>query len=110
MSFQFVDNAAIDDKTRKLIRSHAAKGKSAGKGRARRRPHQTPEQPTRDSRDANTQLECVDTSQDENLTLERPWYDGVSLLGVSFQMSSRTKNQFSRGDDSRSRSICYCKF
>jgi hypothetical protein len=102
MPFQFVDNAAIDDKARKLIRSHVAKGKNVGKGRARKKPHPTQEQqPPRDSRDTTTLLECVDTAENDELALERPWCDGVSLMSIPFEMSSKSKNLFSRGDNYR---------
>lgn len=97
MSFQFVDNTAIDGKTRKLIRSHAAKGKNAGKGRHQRRSLQAQEQQPKDkSNHVTGQLEPRDKDQEDELALERPWYDAVSLLGVRFNLTPRNKNLFTQ--------------
>ncbi|KAH8674146.1 hypothetical protein BX600DRAFT_509338 [Xylariales sp. PMI_506] len=49
MTFTFVDNAARDRETRRLIRSQAAKGRNIGKGRPRRKPRPA-EPPTPRSR------------------------------------------------------------
>lgn len=98
MSFQFVDNAFIDRGTRKLIRSHAAKGKNLGKGRPRRKPRATAVQLHTSARIATTrESESDDRMDDQGFILNHAFGDEFSFLAIPFELSPRSKAIFRQG-------------
>ncbi|KAK9422873.1 hypothetical protein SUNI508_04540 [Seiridium unicorne] len=95
MAFQFIDNASIDVKTRKLIRSQAAKGKNIGKGRPRRKPRPTDRelQPSV-SESFNGKTNADNTRWDQTLVLEHPRGDALSLYPMPFHLGPSSKVLF----------------
>jgi hypothetical protein len=102
MTFEFIDNAAIDRKTRKLIRSHAATGKNVGQKRPSRRKKQVSlgERRTvipRDSRADEGSRQCKRDSQEVALRIEMPISDGLFVVGFPIDLTPTSKILFHKG-------------
>jgi hypothetical protein len=98
MVFQFIDNASIDRRTRKLIRSHAAKGKNIGKGRPRRKPRPAnASQPPLDSDSNQEETDADHISNEQTLFLEQPRGEALSFYNMPFELSPRLKALFYKG-------------
>jgi hypothetical protein len=99
MSFKFVNNASIDRSTRKLIRSHAAKGKNVGKKHPSRRK-QTVLRAKLSLPLCNVKgVEETPAHESEEpvLPIERQIGDGLSVLLIPAELSPRSKVLVQRG-------------
>jgi len=102
MPFQFIDGAAIDSTSRKLIRSHAAKGKNLGRKLPSRRKQS--ERQSRTPRLAYLKDQIVEDIQNHALALdevspviiERPIGDGLSSLCFPAELSPASKGLFKK--------------
>ncbi|KAH6654744.1 hypothetical protein BKA67DRAFT_536046 [Truncatella angustata] len=92
MTLQFIDNSSIDSNTRRLIRSHAAKGKNIGKGRPRRKPRPAEGSPLLSVGGPNEPL-VARSENAQRITIERPHFDAVSLCST-FELSSTSRRMF----------------
>lgn len=72
MSFKFVDNECIDRKTRRLIRSHVAKGKNLGKTLHRQRSRTKVPGQAGGTLATTTTTDRVNASAEEALMLDIP--------------------------------------
>lgn len=100
MAFEFIDNAAIDRKTRKLIRSHAAtgKGKNVEKKRRKQLSHGARKIViARDSREDEDLGECTSDSQEVALPIETPISDGLFVVCFPTDLTPTSKVLFHRG-------------
>lgn len=90
MSFIFMDNAAIDRKSRKLIRSHVAKGKNLGRVLAPRRKRcevgVKAIMPIRDDR-----------GEEGTLSIERQFGDGLSVYPIPNKLPPGSRSLVQRG-------------
>jgi hypothetical protein len=93
MPFEFINNAAIDRNARKVIRSHAAKGRNVGKTRPSRR-----KQPGQEVKSTTTAFNSrsVENAQesgtDETIAaIGRQIGDGLSVLSFPAELTPRSK-------------------
>ncbi|KAI1343676.1 hypothetical protein F5Y15DRAFT_173984 [Xylariaceae sp. FL0016] len=98
MTVTFIDNAAIDQRTRKLIRSQAAKGKNIGRVVHRpSRRHQTRQvaQKPVSIRKIDTEASMGKAEGHERSTvIERPICHGFSVYGVLSELSRTSLSTF----------------
>ena len=100
MSFKFVNNATIDRKARRLIRSHAAKGKNVGKTRPpRREPFESGIKKIRSvSELCAVENEDEWESHDAIPTIERQVGDGLSVLSFPIGLNSLSEGLVRKGE------------
>jgi hypothetical protein len=100
---QFIDNTTINRETRRIIRSHAAKGKNIGKGRPRRKPAQVQGRPPKLAADhARPSASDPNTTEEEDLSdtlalVERPMISLLTTLNLPFELDPHSKASFYQG-------------
>lgn len=90
MSFIFMDNAAIDRKSRKLIRSHAAKGKNLGRV--------LPSRKKRCELGVKIAMPTREKYREENsLSIERQFGDGLSVYPMPNKLPPGSRSLVQKG-------------
>jgi hypothetical protein len=99
MPFVFLNNANIDRNARKLIRSHAAKGRNVGKKLPSRRKHCKPDvRIVAPIGRPNAIADAKDCESGEAiLTIERQIGDGLSVLSFPVEVTPASRGLLQRG-------------
>jgi hypothetical protein len=104
MPFKFINNADIDHRARKLIRSHAAKGKNVGKKLQRRKrtePRTTITTPSSCSQSVDISKTAAYSQYVESynavLTIERQLGDALSVLPIPEALITTSRGLIQQG-------------